>query len=61
MVKLDGENLILRLFMNTFCSNAGWFGLTAIAINIFLLGYICGYKPTIMFYLDYLDEIENKK
>jgi hypothetical protein len=47
--------------MNTFCSNAGWFGLTIIAIHIFLLGFICGYKPKIMFYLEYLDEIEKKK
>ena len=43
--------------MNEFCTNAGWFGLFAICILVFLLGYVCGYKPRALFLLE---EIEAK-
>jgi hypothetical protein len=43
--------------MNEFCTNAGWFGLFSIGILVFLLGYVCGYKPKILFLLE---EIEAK-
>jgi hypothetical protein len=38
--------------MNEFCTNAGWFGLFAIGILVFLLGYLCGYKPRALFLLE---------
>jgi len=43
--------------MNEFCTNAGWFGLFAIGILVFLLGYLCNYKPRALFLLE---EIETK-
>ena len=43
--------------MNEFCTNAGWFGLFAIGIYVFLLGFLCGYKPRALFLLE---EIEAK-
>ena len=43
--------------MNEFCTNAGWFGLFAIGILVFLLGFLCGYKPRALFLLE---EIEAK-
>ncbi len=43
--------------MNEFCTNAGWFGLFAMAILVFLLGFLCGYKPRALFLLE---EIEAK-
>ena len=43
--------------MNEFCTNAGWFGWTAMAILVFLLGYLCGYKLRALFLLE---EIEAK-
>ena len=43
--------------MNEFCTNAGWFGLFAIGILVFLLGYLWGYKPRALFLLE---EIEAK-
>jgi len=43
--------------MNEFCTNAGWFGLFSIGILVFLLGFLCGYKPRALFLLE---EIEAK-
>ena len=47
--------------MNEFCTNAGWFGLFAIEILVFLLGYLCGYKPRALFLLEEIEAIYKGK